>query len=103
MKGLRGRSECGSVAERRARRRCHRRAASRIYVVTVDGTRLATLGARSGVNLDPACSPDGRYIIFSSKRNDGTDLYVMSAGGGNETRIATFAGHDDAPDRRAEP
>jgi Tol biopolymer transport system component len=43
-------------------------------------------------------SPDGKTIVFVGKRNDDTDIYSISASGGEETRLTTAKGLDDDPE-----
>ncbi len=54
----------------------------------------------SGVNLDPALSPDRTRIAFSSNRRSregNYDLYVMDADGSNIRRLTTARGVDSHP------
>ncbi|UCE67605.1 MAG: S9 family peptidase [Candidatus Zixiibacteriota bacterium] len=55
---------------------------SHIYMVNIDGTSLRqyTFGKVSDSN--PVFSPDGRWIVFTSKRDDKKGLYKMSTAGG---------------------
>ena len=61
-----------------------------IYVATADGSNVKQLTEGSS-NANPAWSPDGRKIIFSSnrgKKNEGDyDLWVMNADGSNPQRV----------------
>jgi len=68
-----------------------------IYSVNIDGTGLTQL-TTTGYDWDPAWSPDGRRIVFISKRafdpqnpkkivND--EIYVMDADGSNQTRLSS--------------
>jgi len=41
------------------------------------------------IDTDPAWSPDGARIAFSSDRNGNHDIYVMSADGSGVTRVTT--------------
>ncbi len=45
----------------------------------------------------PSWSPDGSSIVFSSDRDDNTELYVMNADGTNQTRLTQHEGDDLAP------
>ena len=45
--------------------------------------------------MSPSWSPDGRSIAFLSNRAEGWDLYIMSASGGEATRLTRGATADD--------
>ena len=45
----------------------------------------------------PRWSPDGKKIIFSSRRYSDRDIYVMDADGGNLTRLTNLPGNDSNP------
>lgn len=68
-----------------------------IYKITPDGEEVARLtnGPRGAMNVEPAVSPDGRKIAFSSDRSGNPMVYVMDADGSNVKRI-TFAGKYNA-------
>ena len=61
---------------------------SNICVMNADGSGRAQLTDAQGDDVDPAWSPDGNGIIFSSCREGGCDIYVMNADGSR-----TQAGH----------
>ncbi len=50
-------------------------------------------------DVEPAFSPDGAKIAFTSHRswNDNTEIYVMNADGSNQIRLTSNAGHDFQP------
>ena len=60
-----------------------------IAVINADGTGATTLAAHPAAEFDPAWSPDGTKIAFSSGRSASgvPDLYVMKADGSNVTQI----------------
>jgi hypothetical protein len=61
-------------------------AGSNIYARNVNGTGVVQL-TTDGVSNQPAWSPDGRRIAFSSRRGGtGGDIYVMDADGSNVVR-----------------
>jgi Tol biopolymer transport system component len=69
---------------------------SEIYSVNADGTDLARLTNDPSIDLEPAWSPDGQRIAFTSDRHfDGSgptavpNLYVMDADGSNVTRLTS--------------
>jgi dipeptidyl aminopeptidase/acylaminoacyl peptidase len=55
---------------------------SHIYMMNADGTgqRQYTFGKVS--DTDPVFSPDGKWIVFTSKRNDKKGIYKMPTAGG---------------------
>lgn len=67
-----------------------------LYIVNADGTFLRRLGTAPNT-ASPAFSPDGQQIAFASDRSGGWEIYVMSAEGGEETRITTSPGDDVDP------
>ena len=56
---------------------------SHIFVVNADGSEGRQLTASDGWVSDPAWSPDGNHIAFTSDRNgdDDTEIFVMNADG----------------------
>ncbi|MFN2442936.1 MAG: winged helix-turn-helix domain-containing protein, partial [Thermoanaerobaculia bacterium] len=60
---------------------------------------LTRLTSSSGVNLDPALSPDGNLLAYASDRagSTGTDIWVQPVGGGDPLRLTNHAGDDGEP------
>lgn len=59
-----------------------------IYTMEPDGTAQTNITNHPGNDTDPAWSPDGTKIAFSSTRDGGDDeIYVMNADGTNVTQI----------------
>ncbi|HEV7902597.1 MAG TPA: hypothetical protein VGO96_02055, partial [Pyrinomonadaceae bacterium] len=59
-----------------------------IYTMEPDGTAQTNITNHPGNDTDPAWSPDGTKIAFSSTRDGGDDeIYVMNADGSNVTQI----------------
>jgi len=69
-----------------------------IYVMDFDGSNLVQLTNGDYSNLDPAFSPDGSRIAFSSRRGDlpsvefteltgERNIYVMNSDGSNQTQL----------------
>jgi TolB protein len=66
--------------------------------VDLDGTHLTRLTTKPAFDTDPAYSPDGRHIVFTSTGDDGNaDIWQMNADGGDLTRLTTDPAFDHAP------
>ena len=73
---------------------------SAIYVMDVDGSNVTRLTAPvAGGIEEPALSPDGHKIAFSSAReiSEGMQIYVMNTDGSNVTRLHGQPGSGGAP------
>jgi TolB protein len=77
-----------------------------VYTVRADGVREQRLSAEMGeggspqgvfFQLEPAWSPDGRLIAFSSLRDGTSHLFVMEADGSGTRNLTSTAGEDDHP------
>jgi len=69
-----------------------------IWSIGADGTGARALTADAqGANLDPAVSPDGRRIAFTSTRGGGYDIYVMDADGTNVQAALVSAAKESKP------
>jgi Tol biopolymer transport system component len=73
--------------------------AGEVYSMNPDGTGIARLTESPRPDQDPAWSPDGKRIAFTSQRHDtlGSELYIMDADGRNVTRLTNAAGFDVHP------
>ncbi|MQF48280.1 hypothetical protein FIM08_00005 [SAR202 cluster bacterium AC-647-N09_OGT_505m] len=58
-----------------------------IYVIYADGSGQTRLTTNPAVDNDPAWSPDGSKIAFSSQRDGHPEIYVMNADGTGQTRL----------------
>ncbi|NJN98537.1 MAG: hypothetical protein HC875_32845 [Anaerolineales bacterium] len=67
-----------------------------LYLTSGDGS-VVNLTQSSGDDLQPAVSPDGRRIAFSSGRGGNLDIYVMDANGSNLTQLTSSRGFDEWP------
>ena len=52
----------------------------------------ARLTTHAASDLDPAWSPDGLRIAFTSQRDGNDDIYVMNANGSDQKRLTTRPG-----------
>jgi TolB protein len=70
-----------------------REGAQDIFKITADGrtATAVTNGPNRALNVEPAVSPDGKRIAFSSDRSGQPMLYVMNIDGSSVKRL-TFAG-----------
>lgn len=67
-----------------------------IFVVNADGSGEIQL-TFDGNNERPRWSPDGRLIIFSSRRGGQEALYVMRADGSGQTKVSRTRGISQHP------
>jgi signal transduction histidine kinase len=68
-----------------------------IYRLGRQNDRPLNLSAAIGDDLQPAWSPDGRQIAFSSARSGNFDIYLMRADGGNPVALTSSRGYDEWP------
>jgi Tol biopolymer transport system component len=48
-------------------------------------------------DTSPSWSPDGKYIIFSSKRNGSYHIYRMNADGSDQIQLTNGSGDETFP------
>lgn len=63
----------------------------------MDGSNLKRLTRDPAAEENPAWSPDGRSIVFSSTRTGKGDIYLMDADGGNLRQITSHPAYEGAP------
>jgi dipeptidyl aminopeptidase/acylaminoacyl peptidase len=88
-----------------------RRKRKHLYLFDPATQSLKQLTQGESDELLPAWSPDGQYLVFSSKRvgddpdrHDNWDLYVIQAAPGAVARqLTTFTGSDNHPDWESHP
>jgi Tol biopolymer transport system component len=64
---------------------------SSLYVINVDGTGLRNLTTVPGSDFDPAWSPDGMQIAFTSVRDGYKQIYVLDVNSLGITRLTNTA------------
>src|SRR6266550_672769 len=82
-----------------------------LYVLDVESGKTTMLTSGDYDELLPAWSPDGKALVFVSKRrpdfdrDSNWDLYVIDAGGGGAAprQLTTFDGPDNDPDTESRP
>ncbi|MCH7870389.1 MAG: PD40 domain-containing protein [Planctomycetes bacterium] len=68
-----------------------------IFEADLDGSNLRRLTSTHGYDAEGAYSPDGRRIVFTSKRDGDFEIYVMNADGSRPRRITHGKGYDGGP------
>ena len=68
-----------------------------IFLINADGTDARNLTQHPALDTTSCWSPDGRYIVFSSTRDEGWELYRMEIAT-REVRQLTRLGFASAPD-----
>lgn len=63
-----------------------------LYMINVDGTGLKQLTTIPGSDYDPAWSPDGKRIAFTSLRDGRKEIYVLTLESGVATRLTNSSG-----------
>ena len=67
-----------------------------IWLVPAEGGSAKAITDAMGDCHEPAWSPDGTKIAFTSDRDASGEIYVMNADGSNQTRLTSLGG--GAPD-----
>jgi TolB protein len=65
-----------------------------IYAFTLATRQLRRLTNHHAIDTEPAWSPDGRYIVFTSSRSGRAQIYRMRSDGSNVERL-TFEGREN--------
>jgi Tol biopolymer transport system component/DNA-binding winged helix-turn-helix (wHTH) protein len=60
--------------------------------------KLWQLTFEPGLEIEPAWSPDSRFVAFSSDQSGNFDIWVRSLGEGNSIQVTKSAAHDWQPD-----
>jgi Tol biopolymer transport system component/serine/threonine protein kinase len=70
-----------------------------IYALPIDdrGNNWTKLTNSLG-NVEPAISPDGKWIAFTSTRDQDPEIYVMTITGADQTNLTNRLGRDQNPD-----
>jgi dipeptidyl aminopeptidase/acylaminoacyl peptidase len=62
-----------------------------------DASGQTRLTRNPNADSDPAWSPDGARLVFTSNRDGNDEIYVMNADGRGQTRLTTSPGSDSNP------
>ena len=68
-----------------------------IFSANVDGSGLKRLTKTPGYDAEGTVSPDGKKIVFTSKRSGDLDIYTMNADGSDVKRLTNENGYDGGP------
>jgi serine/threonine-protein kinase len=61
-----------------------------VYVMNADGTDQRRLTHEQSNDFNPAWSPDGKRIAFTSQRDGGFDIFLMNADGSEQRALTRF-------------
>ncbi len=67
-----------------------------IWMMNADGSGQTQLTSNSGINLQPAVSPDGRFIVFTSTRDGAKHIWRTDIDGANPRQLTSGGGEDHA-------
>ncbi len=74
-----------------------------LWIMSADGSGQKQLTVEAGSNFEAATTPDGRYIVSTSERDDGNNIWRMDLDGANPRQLTSGNTNDDAvvsPDSR---
>ena len=66
--------------------------------MNTDGSGVTALSNSRGDDRDPAWSPNGKWIAFTSERDGNKEIYVMKADGTDQTRVTNSPENEHHPE-----
>ncbi len=67
----------------------------KLYIANADGSKEHALLNSTGLDYNPAWSPDGQWIAFTSERDGSADLYRVKPDGTGLERLTDHPAYDD--------
>lgn len=68
-----------------------------VFEANPDGSDLRRLTEAPGYDAEGSYSPDGKRIVFTSKRDGDEEIYIMNADGSDQRRLTHGKGYDGGP------
>ncbi|HEX9793089.1 MAG TPA: hypothetical protein VGC54_03820 [Planctomycetota bacterium] len=68
-----------------------------LYLRHLDTWELEALAPAPGYDAEATVSPDGRRIVFTSRRDGDLEIYAMNADGSGVTQLTDTLGYDGGP------
>lgn len=68
-----------------------------IFIADADGSRERVLVGDSMFDANPSFSPDGQWVLFSSRRHGSIDIYRVKVDGTSLERLTNDVAYDDQP------
>ena len=70
---------------------------AQIWISNADGSNRQRLTSSGADDFEPQVTPDGQYVVFTSKRSGRRQIYRMNIDGGQQTLLADVPGATQAP------
>ena len=67
-----------------------------VFIADADGSNAKPLASHPDLDYNAAFSPDGQWIVFTSHRNSGADLYRIHPDGSGLQRLTNHPAFDDS-------
>jgi Tol biopolymer transport system component/predicted Ser/Thr protein kinase len=76
-----------------------KRGKQEIYIASVDNPGLDPIALTNSLgNKEPAFSPDGQWVVFTSTRDQNPEIYIMTNNGSGQKNLTQNPGRDLQPD-----